>query len=63
MFNPIQKIREHYHATVTELKKCSWPTWRELWESTVIVIISGAILSVFVMMIDGVVRVVISWMS
>lgn len=63
MINPIQKIREHYHDTVTELKKCSWPTWRELGESTVVVITSGAILSIFVFVIDSAVQVIVRWLT
>lgn len=63
MFNPIHKIRDQYTDTVTELKKCSWPTWRELWESTVIVIISAAILSLFVFVIDFAVQIVIRWLA
>jgi len=59
MFNPIHKIRDFYGATVTELKKCTWPSWSELWESTLVVIISAALLSIFVMIIDFAVRAVV----
>ncbi|MBN2450187.1 MAG: preprotein translocase subunit SecE [Lentisphaeria bacterium] len=59
MVNPIEKIRKAYHDTVTELKKCTWPTWNELVDSTVVVIVSVAILSVFVGATDWVVRAVI----
>ncbi|MFO7821205.1 MAG: preprotein translocase subunit SecE [Lentisphaeria bacterium] len=63
MTNPINKIRNHYHETVTELKKCTWPTWRELGESTLVVVVSGAILSVFVFAIDFVVKFVVKWVT
>jgi len=34
------------------LKKCSWPTWRELKDSTVVIAISIALLGAFVMAAD-----------
>ncbi|HPG01008.1 MAG TPA: preprotein translocase subunit SecE [Kiritimatiellia bacterium] len=46
-----------------ELKKCSWPTRSELVDSTVVVIVSVLIVSVFVGMSDvllwGVLRMII----
>jgi preprotein translocase subunit SecE len=59
MINPIHKIREFYQATVTELKKCTWPSWPELWESTLVVIASAALLSLFVMVVDFAVRTLV----
>lgn len=53
MWNPIEKITNTYNATVSELKKCTWPSWQELKESTVVVIVSVAIISVFVAGIDA----------
>lgn len=50
--NPIQRIRQFYSETVTELKKCTWPTRSELVESTAVVIMSIAIISVFVAVVD-----------
>ena len=52
MHNLIEQIRTFYHNTVTELKKCTWPTRDELTESTVVVIVSVVILSVFVGVAD-----------
>ena len=48
MRNPIQLIRSFYQETITELKKCTWPTRVELGESTAVVIISVLLLAVFV---------------
>ena len=56
MINPITKITTVYHETVAELRKCTWPGWTELSESTIVVVISVAILSVFVGLTDWVVR-------
>lgn len=52
MWNPVEKIRDTYNATVAELKKCTWPTRDELKESTVVVIVSVIILSAFVFVVD-----------
>lgn len=59
MPNLVQSVRKFYLDTVNELKKCTWPTWPELWESTLIVIISSALLSAFVFGVDAVVRAVV----
>jgi len=61
MRNPIHGIRRFYQETVAELKKCTWPTWRELVESTVVVIVSVIILAAFVAALDAVFRIVINW--
>jgi preprotein translocase subunit SecE len=52
MPNLIHQARDFYHGTVAELKKCTWPTWTELRESTVVVIIAVAMLSLFVFVTD-----------
>lgn len=59
MANIIQRTKSFYHDTVGELKKCTWPTWNELWESTLVVIISSVMLSVFVFAMDALVRTVV----
>ena len=59
MRNPIHQIRDFYHDVVTELKKCTWPTRGELTESTLVVIISVVLLSVFVACADWVSQLVI----
>jgi preprotein translocase subunit SecE len=52
MQNPVHQIRSLYLQVVVELKKCTWPTRQELTESTVVVIVSVAILTAFVAVID-----------
>ncbi|OGV72283.1 MAG: preprotein translocase subunit SecE [Lentisphaerae bacterium RIFOXYB12_FULL_65_16] len=59
MRNPIHLVRDFYHSTVTELKKCTWPTWSELQESTVVVTFAVALLSVFVFTTDYVIQLAI----
>ncbi|MCF7854439.1 MAG: preprotein translocase subunit SecE [Candidatus Pacebacteria bacterium] len=63
MWNPIQKIRDFYNATMTELRKCTWPTWHELGESTILVIVSAALISIFVFVVDAVVTTVIRFVT
>lgn len=41
-------VRTFFDEVRQELKKCAWPTWGELKESTLVVIVSVVILTVFV---------------
>ena len=59
MKNPIHSVRDFYNSVVTELKKCSWPTWHELGESTLVVILSALVLSLFVFVVDYAVRTMV----
>lgn len=52
MQNPIHLVRDWYLQVVAELRKCTWPTRQELVESTVVVIISVALLSIYVTGLD-----------
>lgn len=53
------KIAAYWDETKEELKKCTWPTVEELKGSTVVVIVSIAILGVFTMVIDFAVAAII----
>jgi len=48
----IGSIRKFIMEVVAELKKVSWPTKQELWESSVVVILSSAALGVFIASMD-----------
>ena len=52
MKNPIPQIKEFYHETVVEVKKCTWPSSKELTESTAIVIIALFIVTLFIWTVD-----------
>mgnify|MGYP004448119341 CR=1 FL=1 len=54
MANPITAIQNYYNGTVDQLKKCSWPSGKELWDSTVVVVGFMVLLTVFVMVVDWV---------
>jgi preprotein translocase subunit SecE len=63
MINPIEKITTIYHETVGELRKCTWPGWSELIDSTVVVIASVAILTLFVGVTDWIAKAVITLLT
>jgi preprotein translocase subunit SecE len=48
----VRRFAVYIQETREELKKCSWPTWQELKGSTVVIAISIALFSVFVMAAD-----------
>jgi len=52
MANPVTAIQKLYNETVTELKKCTWPTRKEVSDATSTVISSMLILTVAVMVFD-----------
>ncbi|NLG13816.1 MAG: preprotein translocase subunit SecE [Lentisphaerae bacterium] len=54
MKNPINLIKKLYDDTVTELKKCTWPDRQELYGSTMVVVSSLILLSLFVFVADKV---------
>jgi preprotein translocase subunit SecE len=52
MKNPFRSTRIFLGEIVDELKKASWPTWSELRDSTVVVIVAAIILGVFTSISD-----------
>lgn len=48
MIGILGNIKGFFNEVLIELKKCHWPTWPELQQSTIVVIISMLILSAFV---------------
>ncbi len=52
MKNPFRSTRIFFGEMVDELKKASWPTWTELRDPTVIVIVACVILGVFTSISD-----------
>lgn len=47
MKNPFRSTRIFFGEMVDELKKASWPTWTELRDSTVVVIVACLLLGIF----------------
>ena len=52
MANPIVKVQEFTLDVWTELKKCSWPTRKELVDSTLVVTVTIVVLGIFVAIAD-----------
>lgn len=52
MANPFNRVRLFFNETLTELKKATWPTRKELRESTVVVLIAIIILGIYITLAD-----------
>ncbi|MGA2604262.1 MAG: preprotein translocase subunit SecE [Verrucomicrobiia bacterium] len=52
MANPFLKVQEFVMEVWTELKKSSWPTRKELIDSTIVVIVTILVLGIFVALAD-----------
>lgn len=63
MVNPIKAIRTIYSETVTELKKCTWPTRKELYSNTTAVLAGLLILTVTVMVLDKIFQLGVGYIS
>jgi preprotein translocase subunit SecE len=50
--NPFKKIMTFYKETIAELGKASWPSFVELRESTIVVVIGVIILGCFISVSD-----------
>jgi preprotein translocase subunit SecE len=52
MTNPFLRIRDFLADVSAELKKSTWPTRKELTDSTIVVIITIVVLGLFVALAD-----------
>jgi preprotein translocase subunit SecE len=52
MVNPFLKVQEFVIEVWVELKKSSWPTRKELVDSTIVVIVTILVLGIFVALAD-----------
>ena len=59
----LKRLGDYVMETREELRKCSWPSVDELKGSTVVVMISIALLGVFVVSIDFVLTMLFRFMS
>ena len=49
----MKKIREYFRESWDELSgKVSWPTWSELQESTIVVMVASLIIAIVIMTMD-----------
>ena len=51
--NPITKLSRFLRDVQAELVKCNWPTWPELRQSTLVVVMSFLIMGAFVSAADS----------
>lgn len=58
----VAQVREFVKDVQVEAKKVSWPTRNELRDSTLVVIATVLILTIFVWMTDSVLRVAIGFL-
>ncbi|HXI82970.1 MAG TPA: preprotein translocase subunit SecE [Verrucomicrobiae bacterium] len=63
MTNPFLRVRDFLVEVTAELKKSSWPTRKELIDSTLVVIVTVLILGVFVALADLVFLRVIAFLT
>jgi len=57
------KIRNYVAETREELRKCTWPSREELKGSTVVVMVTIAILGLYTVGVDYILSNVIRWMT
>ena len=58
----LMRISRYVQETREELKKCTWPTWDELKGSTLVVMISIALLGAFTVVVDRVLYMLVNAM-
>jgi len=63
MTNPLLKVRDFVNDVAAELKKSSWPTQKELMDSTLVVIVTILILGVFIALADMVFLRIIAFLT
>ena len=52
----VNQVREFFKDARVELTKVSWPSRQELWDSTIVVIATVILVSVFVYIADMILR-------
>jgi preprotein translocase subunit SecE len=56
----LARITNYVRETREELRKCTWPSREELWGSTVLVLVSTAMLGAFTVVVDLIMTWVVS---
>jgi preprotein translocase subunit SecE len=63
MNNWLNKTRNFINETIAELNRCTWPSRDELYESTILVIVTVLLLALFVTAVDAVSKLAIDWLT
>jgi preprotein translocase subunit SecE len=56
-FNPFEFVQE----VRQEVSKVTWPTWKEVWITTLMVLVMVSLASVFFLVVDQVLGHVVNW--
>ena len=48
----IARLNQYLHETMQEMKRVSWPNRAQLWESTQVVLVTVAVVTVFIFFVD-----------
>jgi preprotein translocase SecE subunit len=59
----LKRLATYVQETREELRKCTWPSRDELKGSTVVVMISIAILGAFIVAVDFVIALAVRWVT
>ena len=59
----IGSTKQYVAETIAEMKKCSWPGKKELFESTILVTIAVVVMGAFIAVIDAVSRLLIHYIT
>ncbi|OGV45161.1 MAG: preprotein translocase subunit SecE [Lentisphaerae bacterium GWF2_44_16] len=63
MNNWLGATRQFLSDTMAELRKCSWPSRAELFESTILMIVAIAVLALYVAFVDEISRLLINFLT
>lgn len=59
----VTRTRAFFGEVVAELKKSTWPTRRELVDSTILVVITMVLLGLFVALADVILSRIVGWLT
>lgn len=59
-FGWLERLTKYVQETREELRKCTWPSYDELWGSTVLVMVATGLLGVFTVVVELVMTWVVS---
>ena len=59
----LARLSAYVQETKEELRKCTWPTREDLWNSTVLVFVATLVLGLFTVIVDRVFLYFMLWIS
>ncbi len=55
----LEKAKSFINDVIVEMRKVSWPTWEQLVNSSVVVIVISALFTLFIFVVDQIVSFVV----